>query len=87
MKYPFASPFISLPAYSAPMLVVVIMTTLETTQRRHAIHRHTLRPSLAAGRPADPELMKAPSVMREEMSCWRVVEMFQPIGAVGSSWP
>ena len=69
------------------MLVVVIITTFETTHRRHAIHRHTLRPSFAAGTPAEPELMKAPRVMREEMSCWRVVEMFQPIGAVGSSWP
>jgi hypothetical protein len=44
-----------------------------------------LRESTAAMGPAMDELRKAPSVMSDEISCWRSVEMFQPPGRLGSS--
>jgi hypothetical protein len=66
---------------------VAIMMALETPQRMQAIHRHGLRPSLTAMGPATREPRNAPRVMREEMSCWTPVLMFQPMGVDGSGWP
>lgn len=34
-----------------------------------------------------PELMKAPRVMSDEMSCCRTVSMFHPMAVPGASWP
>ncbi len=68
------------PAYRASMLVVVSMTVLATAHSSAAAQRHPFRPILAAAKPAVPELMKEPSSINDEMSCWRVVEIFQPRG-------
>jgi hypothetical protein len=87
MYHPFAIPISSLPAYKPPILVVVIMTIFATQQSTLAIQRHCLLPSLVAKTPANEELRKAPSVINEEMSCWRSVEMLYPVGTVGSAWP
>jgi hypothetical protein len=49
---------------------------------KHVIHapaRQTRRPKRVDGTPAVAELMKAPSVISEEMSCCRVVSMFHPV--------
>jgi hypothetical protein len=69
------------------MLVVAIIMAVETTQRRHASQRHALRPSLAAMKPAVAELMNAPRVISDEMSCWRSGWMFQPEGDFGDLNP
>lgn len=61
------------------MLVVAIMMTVDAQQSTDASHRHVFRPSLAAVKPAVAELMKAPRVISDDINCWRVVEMFQPI--------
>lgn len=63
------------------------MITFETMQPRHAIYRHTLRPSFTAANPAVPELMKAPSDMRDVMSCWRTGDKFHPMAVSGASCP
>jgi hypothetical protein len=84
MKYPFARPMMKRPAYSAPMLSVVIMMILAMKHTMQARARQCRRPKRVAGRPAVAELMKAPRVMSEEMSCWRSVVRFQPVGVLGA---
>jgi hypothetical protein len=83
MYQPFARPIRKRPAYSPPMLVVVIMITFEAQHKMQAIQRHCLRPSHVAKIPALEELMNAPSVMREDISCCRPGEMFHPMGLAG----
>ena len=63
------------------------MIIFETIHPRQATYKHNLRPSLMATKPAVPELMKAPSDMRDVMSCWRTGDKFQPITLSGASWP
>lgn len=75
------------PAYRAPMCSVAIIMTLATQQPRQASQRHCLRLRYVATMPAVPELMKAPRVMSDEMSCWRSVSRFQPRAVWGASWP
>jgi hypothetical protein len=75
------------PAYSAPMLSVVIMMIFATKQVTHAMARHMRRPKRAEGIPALAELMNAPSVMREEMSCCLSVVIFHPVGVPGERKP
>lgn len=70
------------PAYNAPISSVAIMMMFETQHRSDASHRQALLPSLAAVKPAVPELMKAPSVIRDDINCWRSVDIFQPILAI-----
>lgn len=84
MNKPFASPISRRPKYSAPMEDVVIMTMLAIVHRRHASQRQARRPSFQARGPAKREAITAPRVIREEMSCWRPGEMFQPRGMAGS---
>lgn len=84
IKYPFASPMRNLAAYRASMVSVVIMMVVATAHSREASQRQVLRPSLAATKPAVPELTHEPRSIREAMSCCRVVEMFQPIGVLGA---
>ena len=67
------------PAYSAPMSSVAIIITFETQHSTEASQRQSLLPSLAAVKPAVPELMKAPSVINDEINCCRSVDIFQPI--------
>lgn len=40
-----------------------------------------------ARNPAPPEETKAPSVIREEISCWRSVVRFHPMGVLGARNP
>jgi hypothetical protein len=67
------------------MFSVAIMRMLETMHAAHATHRDDLRPSQVAVTPAVPELRNAPRVISEEMSCWRVGVIFQPIAVFGFS--
>ena len=46
---------------------------------------HIFRPNLIAAKPAVPELTKAPSVMRDVISCWRTGDRFHPIMVSGAS--
>lgn len=71
----------------APMLVLAIMMILATAHRTEAIQILSRRPMTLAMGPAKEELAKAPRVMREEMSCWRSVEMFQPVAVMESWYP
>lgn len=87
MKYPFANPMMKRPAYSAPILSVVIMMMLAAKHVTQAMARHMRRPKRAEGTPADAELMKAPSVIKEEMSCWRSVVMFHPVTVLFVGYP
>jgi hypothetical protein len=87
IKQPLARPLMNRPAYNGPILSVAIMMMLEIQHSVQASHRHCLRPSLMAMNPAPPELMNAPSVMSEEISCWRSVLMFHPIGVFGALKP
>jgi len=87
MNKPLAKPISSRPAYRPPMFVVAIMMTLETQQRRQADQMVALRPRTVAMGPAQPELRKAPSVIKDEIHCWRSGEMFQPPGTFLSTWP
>jgi hypothetical protein len=73
--HPFAIPINSLPIYKPAIFVVVIITMLLTQQSALAIHKHCLRPSFVANTPAHDELRNAPSVINEEMSCWRSGDM------------
>jgi hypothetical protein len=66
------------------MFSVAIIITLAMQQNRQASQRHCRRLIYVAVKPAVPELMKAPSVMSDEMSCWRVVSMFHPSGVWGA---
>jgi hypothetical protein len=66
------------------MSVVAIMTMLDTTHKMLASQTVILRPMTVAMGPAREEERNAPSVMSEEMSCWRSVEMFHPPGREGS---
>jgi hypothetical protein len=63
------------PTYKPAKLVVVIITIFDTQQSADASHRHCLRPNFVAKMPADEELRKAPSVIRDEMSCCRSGEI------------
>ena len=67
------------------MLVEAIMMTLATMHNRLAAQIDVLRDMKPAMGPAMEELTKAPSVMSEEISCWRSVERFHPPGTLGSS--
>ena len=67
------------------MLVVAIMMMLDTMQSKLALQMLVFRPMKDAMGPAPDELMKAPSVIREEINCWRSVEMFHPLGSSGAS--
>lgn len=87
IKQPLARPLMNRPAYNGPILSVAIMMMLEIQHSAQASHKHCLRPSLMAMNPAPPELMNAPSVMSEEISCWRSVLMFHPIGDFGALKP
>lgn len=87
MYHPFAIPINNLPAYRPARLVVVIITTLLTQHSALAIHKHWRLPMYVANTPALEELRKAPRVMSEEMSCWRVGEMLYPVGEAGSACP
>lgn len=69
------------------MCSVAIIMMLAMQQPKQAIQRHCLRLTYVATIPAVPELMKAPRVMREEMSCCRTVSRFHPRGVPGASWP
>ncbi len=69
------------------MFSVVIIITFATQQNRQAIQRHCLRLTYFATKPAVPELMKAPSVMSDEISCCRSVSRFHPRAVWGASWP
>lgn len=69
------------------MLVVAIMMAFEAQISTEAIHKHGMRPMYSAKKPADDEERNAPRVIRDEISCWRSVEMLYPIGEVGSGWP
>lgn len=82
---PLAMPISKRPTYKAAMLVVVIMITFDTIHTTLAVHRVVLRDMTPAMGPAMEELRKAPSVMSEEMSCCRSVEMFHPPGTLTSS--
>ncbi len=82
MNSPLAKPIRSLPAYSPPIDVVAIMITLETQQSALANQIDILRPIICATGPAVEELAKAPSVMSDDMSCWRSVAMFHPRGVL-----
>jgi hypothetical protein len=84
IKYPFDSPMRNLATYRASMVSVVIMMTVDTTHSRDASQRQAFRPSLAATKPAVPELTHAPRSIRDVMSCCRVVDMFQPMGVLGA---
>lgn len=55
------------------------MMMFETQHRTEASHRQSRLPSLTAVKPAVPELMKAPSVINDEINCCRSVDIFQPI--------
>jgi hypothetical protein len=76
---------INRPAYSAPMFSVAIIIMLAAKQQTQAATRHIRRPKRVEGIPAVAELMNAPSVMSEDMSCWRSVSMFHPDGVL-SVW-
>jgi len=76
MKYPLARPMRNRPTYKASIFVVAIMMMFATQHPKAAIHRHDLRPSFAATKPAVPDEIKAPSIIRDEISCCRVVLMF-----------
>lgn len=69
------------------MLVLAIMMMLATAHITEATQILPLRPITLATGPAKEELTKAPSVMREEMSCCRSVEMFHPVKVDGSWYP
>ena len=51
------------------------MIMFAVQQRADAIHRHWRRPRYVAKKPALDELMKAPKIINEEMSCCRPGEM------------
>lgn len=87
MYHPFAMPIRRRPAYRPARLVVVIMITFATQQSNEAIQRHCLRPSFVAKMPAVEELRKAPRVIKDEMSCCRSAERFQPPGTLGFGSP
>lgn len=69
------------------MLVVVCMTAVDTKIIKQAIQSDTLRPIHVAVKPAVPDAMNAPKVIKEEISCWRPEEIFHPIGVAGSFSP
>jgi hypothetical protein len=69
------------------MFSVVIIMMFATKQVTHARARHARRPKRVEGIPAVAELMNAPSVIRDEMSCWRSVVMFHPVGLFGERYP
>lgn len=62
------------------MFVLVIIITLATQQIPLADKIHAFRPINDAMGPAAEELIKAPSIISDEMSCCRSVDMFQPRG-------
>ena len=63
------------------------MMRLETVQIRQANQMEAFRPRMVAIGPARGEERKAPRFMSEEISCWRVVDMFQPPGSSRAGWP
>jgi hypothetical protein len=87
MKYPLARPMMKRPAYSAPIFSVDIMMMFATKQVTQASARQARRPKRVEGTPAVAELINAPSVMREEMSCCLSVVMFHPVGDFGAGYP
>jgi hypothetical protein len=87
MKYPLARPMMRRPAYNAPMFSVVIIMMFAMKHVTHAEARQIRRPNRCDGTPAVAELMKAPSVISEEMSCCLSVVIFQPVGALGARYP
>lgn len=66
------------------MFSVVIMMMFAMKQTTQARARQYRRPKRVEGMPAVAELMNAPSVMSDEMSCWRSVWMFHPVGVLGA---
>jgi hypothetical protein len=60
---------------------------VETKTPTQAIHSDILRPKYFAVNPAVDEEMKAPKIIREEMSCCRSGLMFQPSGVDGALCP
>lgn len=69
------------------MFVEAIMMVFEATQSRAAVQMLALRPITEAMGPAKQELTKAPRVIKDEMSCCRSVEMFQPVNVSGARYP
>jgi hypothetical protein len=69
------------------MFSVAIIMMLATKQVIQAATRHMRRPNRVDGTPAVAELMKAPSVMSEEMSCCLSVLMFHPVGVLSVRYP
>lgn len=83
---PLARPRTRRPTYIAPIFVLVIMIILATQQMTLADQMLAFRPMNDAIGPAPQELIKAPSVINDEMSCCRTVDIFQPRG-VGALYP
>jgi len=48
---------------------------------------NTIDKSIQSVIPAAEEAIKAPNIIKDEISCWRVGEMLYPRGVVGSSLP
>lgn len=63
------------------------MITSDTQHKIQPNHKHCFLPNLIARNPAPPEETKAPRVMSEEISCWRSVVRFHPIGVFGARNP
>ena len=63
------------------------MITLEMMHNKEAAQMVWRRERKVAVGPAQEDDKNAPSVMSEEISCWRPGERFQPPATWGAGWP
>jgi hypothetical protein len=69
------------------MLVLACIRAVEPKTIMHAIQRDILRPKTRAVKPAVDDEIKAPRVIRDEISCCLSAERLYPSGVSGAGSP